>query len=90
MSRRRFRDNRPSKLRPYAPLISFGTLALGTFIVFRLLESAMCKMMAIAVKNGPCTVGLPEMFDYVPLFFLLLGVVGTAWNLAREKNFLKL
>jgi hypothetical protein len=49
----------------------------------------MCKMVALAVKNGPCTAGLPKIFNYVPLFFLLLGVIGTAWNLARDKNFPK-
>jgi hypothetical protein len=47
-------------------------------------------MMAIAVKNGPCTVSLPKIFNYVSLFFLVLGLIGTAWNLAREKNFPKL
>jgi hypothetical protein len=87
MSRRRFQEKKTGKLRPYAPLISFGTLALASFIVLLLVESAMCKMMAISVKNGPCTVRLPEAFDYIPLFFLLLGVIGTAWNLVRSKSF---
>lgn len=67
------------KPNPYKPLIWFGLAAVSMWLIYYGLETVMCSITEQASTDTSCA--LPKFIVSIPLVFILIGALMTAWNL---------